>query len=187
MLLQVADFTMARGPSRQSPMTSYVSTRWYRAPEMLLGLGYSHPVDIFGVGCIVSELLSLTPLFPGQSEMDQFGCLLGALGWPKTWPQGVAKLDQLQITSTAIKTPSSSSLEKVHPNASLQVLDFAKIMLRWNPAQRATAQESLGHAFLTKSTQVTTTATMSLSSYKSRVVSPTPARPVVNPYKVNQE
>ena len=51
--------------------TEYISTRWYRAPEVLLrSRFYNAPVDVFAVGCIMAELYMLRPLFPGNSESD---------------------------------------------------------------------------------------------------------------------
>ena len=51
--------------------TEYVSTRWYRSPECLLTKGYyDYKMDIWGVGCVFFEILSLFPLFPGKNELD---------------------------------------------------------------------------------------------------------------------
>ena len=53
------------------PYTDYVSTRWYRAPEILLrSPSYNAPIDIFAMGAIMAELFTMRPLFPGQSEAD---------------------------------------------------------------------------------------------------------------------
>ena len=53
------------------PLTEYISTRWYRAPECLLTDGYyTYKMDIWGVGCVMYEVLSLCPLFPGKDELD---------------------------------------------------------------------------------------------------------------------
>ena len=56
----------------KNPFSDYVSTRWYRAPEILLrSTTYSVKVDIFALGAIMAELYMLRPLYPGKSEMDQ--------------------------------------------------------------------------------------------------------------------
>lgn len=72
-LYQVGDFGLAReygSPLRQ--YTPIVVTLWYRAPELLLcGKEYSTPIDIWSVGCIFAELITMNPLFPGKNEMDQ--------------------------------------------------------------------------------------------------------------------
>ena len=52
-------------------MTDYVSTRWYRAPELVLrSRNYNQSVDVFALGCIMAELYLGRPLFPGNSELD---------------------------------------------------------------------------------------------------------------------
>ncbi|CAB1436079.1 unnamed protein product [Pleuronectes platessa] len=65
----------------QPPYTDYVSTRWYRAPEVLLkSSSYSSPIDIWAVGCIMAELYTLRPLFPGNSEVDEVFKICQVLG-----------------------------------------------------------------------------------------------------------
>lgn len=70
---KVADFGLARKAAREgSKITYYVSTRWYRAPEVILHCpSYGKPIDLFATGLILAELFSLVPLFPGTSEIDQ--------------------------------------------------------------------------------------------------------------------
>ncbi|VDQ16933.1 unnamed protein product, partial [Trichobilharzia regenti] len=52
--------------------TDYVATRWYRAPELLVGdTQYGTPVDIWAIGCVVAEMLTALPLWPGRSDLDQ--------------------------------------------------------------------------------------------------------------------
>ena len=69
--LKISDFGLVREISSNPPFTEYVATRWYRAPECVLrSRGYSYPVDIFAMGCIMGELFNRYPLFPGQSELD---------------------------------------------------------------------------------------------------------------------
>ena len=72
-----------------TPFTEYIATRWYRAPECILGSrSYNYPVDVFALGCIMAELFTFRPLFPGSSEMDQFEKVSSILGTPKPedWP-----------------------------------------------------------------------------------------------------
>lgn len=53
------------------PLTTYVSTRWYRSPELVLrSHNYGFVSDIFAVGCVMAELFNESPLFPGASELD---------------------------------------------------------------------------------------------------------------------
>lgn len=61
--------------------TDYVATRWYRAPELLVGdTQYGAPVDVWAIGCLFAELLSGTPLWPGKSDMDQLYLIIKTLG-----------------------------------------------------------------------------------------------------------
>jgi len=71
-LLKVCDFGFARELSSEKNFlyTDYVSTRWYRAPELLVGdAAYDESVDIWAVGCILAELFNGQPLFPGESDL----------------------------------------------------------------------------------------------------------------------
>lgn len=90
LVLKLADFGLARAftiPVR--PYTSQVVTLWYRAPEVLLeAQEYSTPIDIWSIGCILAELSSKSPLFTGDSEIDQVFRIFRVLGTPteKEWP-----------------------------------------------------------------------------------------------------
>ena len=69
--LKIADFGSCRGIYSKAPFTEYISTRWYRPPECLLTDGYyNYKMDIWGAGCIWFEILALSPLFPGNNELD---------------------------------------------------------------------------------------------------------------------
>ncbi|XP_029897491.1 serine/threonine-protein kinase MAK isoform X4 [Aquila chrysaetos chrysaetos] len=83
-LVKIADFGLARELRSQPPYTDYVSTRWYRAPEVLLRSSiYSSPIDMWAVGSIMAELYTLRPLFPGTSEVDEIFKICQVLGTPK--------------------------------------------------------------------------------------------------------
>lgn len=71
--LRLCDFGFARTmPAQSNQMTDYVATRWYRAPELLLGSSdYDTTVDMWAIACIMGELSDGQPLFPGDSEIDQ--------------------------------------------------------------------------------------------------------------------
>ena len=81
--VKLADLGSCRGLYQEMPLTEYISTRWYRAPECLLTDGYySYKMDIWGVGCVMFEVLSLCPLFPGDDELDQINKIHEAIGTP---------------------------------------------------------------------------------------------------------
>merc|ERR1711903_247958 len=82
-MLKLADFGSCRGIYSKQPYTEYISTRWYRAPECLLTDGYfNYKMDMWGVGCVFFEILSLYPLFPGTNELDQIQKVHNVLGTP---------------------------------------------------------------------------------------------------------
>jgi serine/threonine protein kinase len=69
--VKIADFGLAREIRSRPPLTDYVSTRWYRSPELLLrATVYNWHVDIFALGAIMAELYTGSPLFPGKNETD---------------------------------------------------------------------------------------------------------------------
>ena len=82
-IIKLADFGLARETNSAPPYTEYVSTRWYRAPEVLLfSRDYFNPVDMWAFGTIMAELVNLKPLFPGQDQRDQIGKICEILGDP---------------------------------------------------------------------------------------------------------
>ena len=85
--LKICDFGLARVADPEHDhtgfLTEYVATRWYRAPEIMLNSkGYTKSIDIWSVGCILAEMLSNRPIFPGKHYLDQLNHILGILGSP---------------------------------------------------------------------------------------------------------
>ncbi|EFJ33619.1 hypothetical protein SELMODRAFT_77240 [Selaginella moellendorffii] len=81
--LKLADLGSCRGVYSKQPYTEYISTRWYRAPECLLTDGYyNYKMDMWGVGCVFFEIISLFPLFPGTNELDQIQKIHKVMGTP---------------------------------------------------------------------------------------------------------
>ena len=100
-LMKVADFGLARSLKKERyeqnerdipALTDYVATRWYRAPEILLGSGYyTFGVDMWAVGCILGEMLLGKPIFPGSSTMNQLEKIADLVGCPpKERLQGIS-------------------------------------------------------------------------------------------------
>jgi len=80
--LKILDFGLARTAGTNFMMTPYVVTRYYRAPEVILGMGYQENVDIWSVGCIMGEMIRGTVLFPGSDHIDQWNKIIEQLGSP---------------------------------------------------------------------------------------------------------
>jgi len=81
--LKIIDFGLVKEIRSRPPFTDYISTRWYRAPELLLNsTNYNSPVDIFALACIMVELYNLSPLFCGTSQVDQLFRIFKVMGTP---------------------------------------------------------------------------------------------------------
>ena len=156
--VKLCDFGLARSVSSQTGstttkgdpvMTDYVATRWYRAPELLLGsTTYTKGVDIWAVGCILAEALSGQPVFPGSSTLDQLEKVLAVTGRPTV--QDVASIkspysnQMLDSCNPERKVP----LSELFPKASAEALDFLNRCFQFNPDKRASAAELLGHPYI---------------------------------------
>ena len=133
--VKICDFGSCRRLAERSVMTDYVATRWYRAPECLLrSPSYSLPIDVWAVGVMWAELVSLQPLFPGSSEMDQIFRIATVLGAPHDWPEGQVLASALRIRLPAKKESPFDNFED--KNLILQ-------LLVWNPQKRVTANQAL--------------------------------------------
>ncbi|XP_040611809.1 serine/threonine-protein kinase MAK isoform X4 [Mesocricetus auratus] len=146
-LVKIADFGLARELRSQPPYTDYVSTRWYRAPEVLLRSSvYSSPIDVWAVGSIMAELYTFRPLFPGTSEVDEIFKICQVLGTPKKsdWPEGY----QL-ASSMNFRFPQCIpiNLKTLIPNASSEAIQLMMEMLSWDPKKRPTASQALKHPY----------------------------------------
>ncbi|XP_064605878.1 serine/threonine-protein kinase dyf-5-like [Liolophura sinensis] len=145
--VKIADFGLARETRSRPPYTDYVSTRWYRAPEVLLrSTNYSSPIDIWAIGCIMAELYTLRPLFPGSSEIDEIFKICSVLGTPKQedWDEGYKLAAQMnfrwpQCVATNLKT--------IIPNASNDAIQLMKDMLAWNPQKRPSSSQCLRYSY----------------------------------------
>ncbi|KAH7042358.1 putative mitogen-activated protein kinase [Linnemannia elongata] len=145
--LKICDFGLARIQDPQ--MTGYVSTRYYRAPEiMLTWQKYDVAVDIWSVGCIFAEMLEGKPLFPGKDHVNQFSIITELLGTP---PDDVIKTIGSENTLRFVQ--SLPKREKIplttkFPNSDPVALDLLEKMLVFDPKKRITAGDALYHKYL---------------------------------------
>lgn len=147
--LKLADFGLARAfglPVRT--FTHEVVTLWYRAPEVLLGgRQYSTPVDIWSIACIFCEMLTRTPLFPGDSEIDQLFRIFRQLGTPteETWP-GVSQFADYKASFPKwAPQPLTKTLKELRNDP--DALDLLQKMLVYEPSKRISAREALKHPY----------------------------------------
>ena len=147
-MLKIADFGLAKLSRSVPPFTDYVSTRWYRAPELLLKAEtYSGKVDVFGLGCILAEIYLLAPLFAGENELDQLSKVVNVLGTPpKEWVFAHRQAAKLGIK---FRECERLSLKSVIPSASSLSIDLIEKMLVYDPVKRISAADALKHPLFT--------------------------------------
>lgn len=158
--VKIADFGLARETHSKLPYTTYVSTRWYRAPEVLLRAGeYSAPVDIWAIGAMAVEIATLKPLFPGGNEVDQVWRVCEIMGSPGNWysKAGVRLGGGEWREGTRLAGKLGFSFPKMAPHSMDTILqapqwpaslsNFVTWCLMWDPKARPTSAQALGHDY----------------------------------------
>jgi len=155
-LMKVADFGLARSVESMSRdtvanpvLTDYVATRWYRAPEILLGsTKYTKGVDMWSVGCILGELLGGKPMFPGTSTMNQLDKIIEVTGRPPK--DDIEAIDSPFAATMLESLPQTQRkpLEAMYSTCSAEALNLLQRCLAFNPDKRITALEALEHPYV---------------------------------------
>ena len=139
---------------------TYIQSRFYRSPEVILGMTYGMPIDMWSLGCILAELLTGYPIFPGENEQEQLACIMEVLGPPekhliekstrkKLFFDSLGK-PRLTVSSKGKRRrPSSKSLQQVLKCEDEAFLDFITRCLRWDPDRRLKPDEATRHEFIT--------------------------------------
>ena len=132
-------------------LTDYVATRWYRAPEILLGCAkYTYGVDMWSSGCILGELLGLKPIFPGTSTMNQLERITEVTGPPT---RDDLQAIQSSFSSTMIegcRFAPQRRLSSMFPGIAQDAEDLLRRLLQFNPNKRITAEEALKHPYVSQ-------------------------------------
>ena len=131
------------------PVFTYIQSRFYRAPEVLLGAGYNEKIDIWSLGCILVELFLGYPLFTGRNEEEQLGCIINVLGKPPNELLRNAKRNKEKVEAFKANELSDKGLALIRDKDSL-FYDFllSKIYLEsfeWNPEDRMSTEDALKH------------------------------------------
>jgi len=141
-------------------MTPYVVTRYYRAPEVILGMGYQENVDIWAVGCIMGEIIRGRVLFPGQDHIDQWNRIVEQLGTPTN--DFIARL-QATVRTYVENRPryTGYTFEVLFPDLlfpavtsaqtdlnAVQARDLLSKMLVVDPENRISVEGALNHPYI---------------------------------------
>jgi len=152
--LKICDYGLARvsypdDEFNLCPMTEYVCTRWYRAPEVLCSWSdYGKPIDIWSVGCIFAEMLKRKPLFPGKNTQHQLQLIIGCLGTPEKAALRRIPNEKCRKFIESLPTSGGMPLEEMVTSASQEALDFLVLTLRLGPDRRDTVGQALEHPYL---------------------------------------
>ena len=147
-VLKLCDFGFARPQGAPSAKYSdYVATRWYRAPELLVGdQQYGTGVDTWAIGCMFVEVATGQPLFPGESDVDQLW-LMKCLG--RLCPKHVDCMRRNPML-VGLRMPGPHELETLEtrfPQFDLTMLQFLKACLHADPEQRPSCEELMKYSF----------------------------------------
>uniref|UniRef100_A0A8C5U4G2 Cyclin-dependent kinase-like 2 n=1 Tax=Malurus cyaneus samueli TaxID=2593467 RepID=A0A8C5U4G2_9PASS len=151
-VVKLCDFGFARPLATSGEVyTDYVATRWYRAPELLVGDSkYGRPVDVWAVGSLITEMLTGEPLFPGDSDIDQLFHITKCLGSLIPRHQELFYKNPLFAGMKLPDVQELESLEKRYPKLPAAALDLAKECLQIDPDKRPSCAQLLQGDFFNK-------------------------------------
>lgn len=154
--IKVIDFGSSCFGDKQ--LYTYIQSRFYRAPEIILGITYTIAIDMWSFGCILAELHTGYPLFPGESEAEQLLCIMEVMGLPpkdlldkSTRVEGFFVDYEPKVIANSRgkkRIPGSKSIEGVLKDAEPGMIDFIKKCLEWDPVKRISPKEALMHEWM---------------------------------------
>lgn len=145
--VKLADLGSCKGIYSKPPFTEYISTRWYRSPECLLTDGYyNYKMDIWGLGCVFFEILTLFPLFPGDDEIDQVNKIHTIIGSPpqELFDRLIKKSSRADIH---FDVKRGVGIKRFLSRVSPECVDLISKMLIYDPDKRYTAKQCLVHPY----------------------------------------
>jgi dual specificity tyrosine-phosphorylation-regulated kinase 2/3/4 len=156
---------------------TYIQSRFYRSPEVILGHRYGLPIDMWSLGCILAEMHTGYPIFPGEDEAEQMQCFMEVLGVPPSHVlQDATRRDKffdefgnpkLKANSRGrIRHPGSRDLGRSVQSKDREFLSFIRACLQWDASTRITASEAISHPWVAH--QFKEYQQQAAASYRSR-------------------
>ncbi len=139
---------------------TYIQSRFYRSPEVILGSSYGMGIDMWSLGCILAELWTGYPIFPGENEQEQLACIMEIFGPPdrhlverctrkKLFFDSVGKPRVTVSSKGRRRRPSSKTLQQALKSEDEAFVDFVARCLRWDPDRRIKPADAVNHPFIT--------------------------------------
>ncbi|WRT70072.1 uncharacterized protein IL334_007066 [Kwoniella shivajii] len=162
-----------------SSVYTYIQSRFYRSPEVILGMNYAMAIDMWSLGCILAELYTGVPIFPGENEHEQLACIMEVLGVPDRYLVEKASRRKLFFDATGSprpfvnakgrrRRPGTKTLSSVLKCDDDLFIDFISKCLTWDPDKRLKPQPAMRHPWILSGRKryipTTTTATISNGS-----------------------
>ena len=150
---KLADFGSCKGIYSKPPFTEYISTRWYRPPECLLTDGfYNYKMDIWGLGCVFFEILTICPLFPGDDEIDQVKKINYIIGSPslELFNKFMQNSSYNNNNEFNYEYEKGVGIAKYLTHVSPKTIDLISKMINYDPDKRPTAKQCLLHECFSK-------------------------------------
>lgn len=155
-VMKLADFGLARSVLRteadEPPIVSdYIATRWYRAPEIVLGSkGYDKAVDMWSAGCILAELLLEKVLFAGKSSLNQVELFVRLLGRPNESEIKAMKISNNNSLMNRCEGKKKKYISELFKNCEEEAVDLIRKLLVYDPQKRISVEEALQHPFFSQ-------------------------------------
>ena len=148
--LCICDFGLARSMvERGRMMTSYVVTRWYRAPELLLNSEeYAASIDMWSVGCILAEIIDRKPLFPGKDFIHQMRLIIETLGSPEEADMDFISSPYARKYIASLPRKPKVDFAALYPDANPLAIDLLERTLVFDPRRRISVDDALAHPYL---------------------------------------
>jgi len=142
--LILCDFGSAKIIENQEKSISYICSRYYRAPELILGLErYGQFIDVWSVGCVIAEMINGSPFFPGNSNKDQLAKIIKILGTPKQSDYQNVSLKSVPLFQHKHNSKLAEFLKSDDP----LLLDLLAKVFDYNPKKRITAIQAMKHEY----------------------------------------
>uniref|UniRef100_A0A6B2LAK9 [RNA-polymerase]-subunit kinase n=1 Tax=Arcella intermedia TaxID=1963864 RepID=A0A6B2LAK9_9EUKA len=160
-ILKIGDFGLAKKSAQEDQrLTPEVVTRWYRAPELLMGARYyGKAIDMWSVGCIFAELMLRVPYFGGSDELDQLKRIFAALGTPQNW-----KGMELLPGFIAFKPFEGTPFQRIFPSAGEDAIELIAGFLKIDPNLRISALDALQKKYFSNTPAMTPPAKLQRKS-----------------------